>query len=178
MRPTLTLLTAMLIVAAMPAAADAAGTAQPPSAGLQASGAERGREADLVEELAGDAQGRGEYVYVARRMARQREIPAEKDQAQEFHKAYVAFDIADTRMLSWEFCTPDYVMGALIIDPTLELTDSSVNEELHEEGYPALTAQNRYHAIQFATGVDARVVPRPILVPGWRQGRPTTMRYI
>jgi hypothetical protein len=93
-------------------------------------------------------------------MAKQRAIAAAEDQALGFSKAHVGFDVVDTRMLSYEFCTPDYVMGALIVDPTLKLADASADQAGHEAGYPGLTAQNRYHAIQFATGLDAHVVPQ------------------
>lgn len=115
---------------------------------------------ELVEELAADPGSRGEYVYVARRVAKQRAVPALDAQEKESKLSFWAFDVTDTRMLSYEFCTPDYVLGALVVDPTLKMTDSDTDQKAHEEGYLGLTSQNRYHAIQFATGVDARVVPQ------------------
>jgi len=51
-------------------------------------------------------------------------------------------------------------MGALIVDPTLELVESSDGKDGRAPGYPGLTAQNRYQAIQFATDAGARVVPQ------------------
>lgn len=66
------------------------------------------------------------------------------------------------RMISYDHCTPDYVMGSLMIDPTLPQAGSHdyLKGKDLEEGYPALTAQNRYHCIVFASDVNARVVPQ------------------
>jgi len=114
---------------------------------------------DLVGELADDAQGRGEYVYVARRLAKQCAMPAAAAPIREPNSPWVPFDVTDTRMLSYEYCTPDYVMGALLIDPLLKLGNSHTDKDL-DECYPALTSQNQYCAIQFASGVDARIVPQ------------------
>jgi hypothetical protein len=50
-------------------------------------------------------------------------------------------------------------MGSLIVDPTLPFSKGSDGEK-SQEGYPGLTAQNRYYAIQFATDYNARVVPQ------------------
>ena len=115
---------------------------------------------NLVKDIADDAAGRGEYVFLARRLSRQRAMAA-KDVPVTYSPWY-AFDNTDSRMLSYEFCTPDVVMGALIVDPTEKFVDSThyLSGKDLEPGYPALTAQNRYQAIQFATDRDARVVPQ------------------
>ncbi len=114
---------------------------------------------DLVEALAGDARGRGEYVYVARRLSKQRGMPKDAALIKATFTPWVPFDVTDTRMLSYEFCTPDYVMGVLLIDPLLKLGNSHTDKDL-DECYPALTSQNQYFAIQFATEVEARIVPQ------------------
>jgi len=119
----------------------------------------RYRPDSLVADIAGDAGARGEYVYVARRVARQRAAPAAEALVRKPNTPWYALDTADTRMLSYEFCTPDFVMGSLIVDPTLDDVPSQTDKDL-TGGYPALTAQNRHHCIQFATGLDSRVVPQ------------------
>jgi hypothetical protein len=65
-------------------------------------------------------------------------------------------------MIGYDYCTPDYVMGSLMIDPTLPRVSSHLYQEGEDlpEGYPALTSQNRYHGIVFASDVNARVVPQ------------------
>ena len=115
---------------------------------------------DVIMDIAKDVEGRGEYVYVTRRVAKQRRTAA-KDVPVTYSPWY-ALDCEDPRMLGYDYCTPDYVMGSLIIDPTLPRVSSHLylkGQDL-EEGYPPLTAQNRYHAIVFATDVNARVVPQ------------------
>jgi hypothetical protein len=115
---------------------------------------------DVIMDLATDTQTRGQYVYIARRIAKQRHAKAGDVPVK--YSPWYAFDPADPRMLGYDYCTPDYVMGSLIIDPTLGQVDSRTylkGEDL-EQGYPALTTQNRYHAIIFASDVNARVVPQ------------------
>lgn len=115
---------------------------------------------DVVIDLALDVEGRGEYTYLSRRIAKQRRIAA-KD-VPVTHSPWYELDGDDPRMLSYDHCTPDYVMGSLMIDPTLPQARSHFylgGKDL-EEGYPALTAQNRYHCIVFASDVNARVVPQ------------------
>lgn len=119
----------------------------------------RYRPDSLIADIAGDARERGEYVYVARRVAKQRAAPAAEALIRKPNTPWYPFDTVDTRMLSYEFCTPDYVMGTLVVDPAMECVSSQTNQDL-QAGYPALTAQNRHHCIQFATGPDARVVPQ------------------
>jgi hypothetical protein len=114
----------------------------------------------LVEDLITDAAGRGEYVFVARRLSRQRSMAAKDVPVNDAH--WYAFDVEDSRALSYEFCTPDVVIGAFIVDPTVPVTDSArylAGRDL-TPGYTTLTSQNQYQCIQFATGRDARVVPQ------------------
>ena len=115
---------------------------------------------DVIMDIAKDAAGRGEYVYVTRRIAKQRRTAAEDVPVT--YSPWYAFDCEDPRMLGYDYCTPDYVMGSLVIDPTLPRVSSHTyldGKDL-KEGYPPLTSQNRYHAIVFAADVNARVVPQ------------------
>ena len=112
---------------------------------------------DIIMDIAQDIQARGEYTYLARRISKQKEMPAKDIPVTS--SGWFAFDPNDPRMIGYDYCTPDYVMGSLIIDPTLPRVESWVGSDL-EEGYPALTSQNRYHAIVFSNDINARVVPQ------------------
>jgi hypothetical protein len=115
---------------------------------------------DVIMDLAKDVEGRGEYTYIARRVAKQKRTAA-KD-VPVTSSPWYPLDSNDPRMLSYDYCTPDFVMGSLIIDPTLPQASSHDYLKGNDigEGYPSLTAQNRYHAIVFASDVNARVVPQ------------------
>ena len=117
----------------------------------------RYRLPDVIMNIAQDVEGRGEYTYVARRISKQQEMPAKDIPVTS--SGWFAFDPDDPRMIGYDYCTPDYVMGSLLIDPTLPRVESWVGSDL-EEGYPALTSQNRYHAIVFSSNINARVVPQ------------------
>jgi hypothetical protein len=115
---------------------------------------------DVIMDIAKDVEGRGEYVYVARRIAKQHPMAAKEVPVT--HSPWYAFDSNDPRMLGYDYCTPDYVMGSLIIDPTLPMVASHTylqGKDL-KEGYPNLNSQNRYHGIVFASDINARVVPQ------------------
>jgi hypothetical protein len=112
---------------------------------------------DVIMDIATDAEGRGEYTYVTRRMSKQKQMATEDIPVRS--TGWYAFDPEDPRMVGYDYCTPDYVMGSLLIDPQLPRVDSRADQGL-EEGYPALTSQNRYHAIVFASNINARVVPQ------------------
>lgn len=120
----------------------------------------RYRLPDVIMDLATDVAGRGEYTYVSRRVAKQQRMPA--SDVPVTSSPWYALDADDPRMLGYDHCTPDYVMGSLIIDPTLPLVSSHVYLQAKDldEGYPAQTSQNRYHGIVFATDCNARVVPQ------------------
>ena len=133
---------------------------------------------DVIMDIALDVEGRGEYTYVARRVAKQHRMAA-KDVPVKFSPWY-ALDCEDPRMLGYDYCTPDYVMGSLLIDPTLPGVDSHgyLEGKDLEEGYPALTAQNRYHSIVFASDVNARVVPQCVgLGNGKTYGQQQAIQY-
>ena len=115
---------------------------------------------DVIKDIANDAGGRGEYNYITRRIGKQRQMAA-KD-VPVTRSPWYAFDPEDPRMVSYDHCTPDYVMGSLMIDPTLPRVSSNDFLKGNDlaEGYPALTSQNRYHGITFGSDVNARVVPQ------------------
>ena len=115
---------------------------------------------NIIMDIAQDVEGRGEYTYVARRIAKQKQMLAKNIPVK--HAPWYALDPEDPRMIGYDYCTPDYVMGSLLIDPTLPRVSSHLYQEGQDlmEGYPALTSQNRYHGIVFASDVNARVVPQ------------------
>ena len=114
----------------------------------------------IIMDIAQDVEGRGEYTYVTRRVAKQKQILAKDIPVK--HAPWYALDPKDPRMIGYDYCTPDYVMGSLLIDPTLPRVSSHLYQEGQDllEGYPALTSQNRYHGIVFSSDVNARVVPQ------------------
>jgi len=115
---------------------------------------------EVIKDIASDAGDRGEYNYIVRRIGKQRQMAA-KD-VPVTRSPWYAFDPEDPRMVSYDHCTPDYVMGSLMIDPTLPRVNSHdyLKGKDLAEGYPALTSQNRYHGITFGSDVNARVVPQ------------------
>jgi len=115
---------------------------------------------DVIMDIAQDIEGRGEYTYIARRIAKQKSMKAKDIPVK--HSPWYAFEPTDPRMIGYDYCTPDYVMGSLMIDPRLPRVSSHLYQEGEDlpEGYPALTSQNRYHGIVFASEVNARVVPQ------------------
>ena len=114
----------------------------------------------IIMDIAQDVEGRGEYTYVARRIAKQKQMLAKNIPVK--HAPWYALDPEDPRMIGYDYCTPDYVMGSLLIDPSLPRVSSHLYKDGKDlpEGYPALTSQNRYHGIVFASDVNARVVPQ------------------
>ena len=81
-------------------------------------------------DIAQDVQARGEYTYLARRISKQKEMPAKDIPVTS--SGWFAFDPNDPRMIGYDYCTPDYVMGSLIIDPTLPRVESWVGSDLEE----------------------------------------------
>ena len=112
---------------------------------------------DVIMDIALDVDGRGEYTYIARRISKQKKFSA--GDIPVTSAGWYVFDSSDPRMIGYDYCTPDYIMGSLLIDPILPRVESRVGSDL-EEGYPALTSQNRYHAIVFFSDINARVVPQ------------------
>ena len=100
---------------------------------------------DVIMDIALDVDGRGEYTTLPKDFQAKEfsagDIPVTSD-------GWYAFDSSDPRMIGYDYCTPDYIMGSLLIDPILPRVESRVGSDL-EARYPALTCQNRYHAIVF-----------------------------
>jgi hypothetical protein len=116
----------------------------------------------IIRDMADDRQELGEFVYMAVRPAKQRALPLQEIPV--WYDPYYSYDRDDPRMLSYEYCTPDFIMGCLVIDPTLPLVPSHLyytdRRQGNREGYPALSTQNRYQSIIFPTDSTARVLPQ------------------
>lgn len=121
-------------------------------------GVSKYRVPDIIKDIAHDTEGKGEYVYVGKRPGRVEPIPF--NEVPVWWSPWYNLTDVDTRMLAYDYCTPDYVMGSLLIDPTLG--NVSAHDYLRKNdmgaGYTALTGQNRYQAIVFPSG--ARIVPQ------------------
>lgn len=133
------------------------------------------RAPELIREIAQDRAGKGEYAYQAKRPGRQAPIPAAEVPVD--WGPWYNFDPVDTRLLAYDYCTPDYVMGCLVLDPRLPMVSSRTyldGSDL-DQGYPALTAQNLFTSIVFATGPDARVVPQ--CLPDSDSNQKTYLQY-
>lgn len=117
---------------------------------------------DVIIDIAKDAEGKGEYSYQGKRPGRQKAIPAAEVPV--WWSPWYNYDPVDTRMLAYDYCTPDYAIGCLFIDPTLP--PATAHEYLQgkdlEEGYAGLSGQNRYTSIVFSTDKNARVVPQSL----------------
>lgn len=98
----------------------------------------------VIQDIAKDHVGKGEYVYVGKRFAKVR--PSQRD-------GWDDFEPVDTRALAYDYVTPDFVMGSLLLDPTLTTTRE-------QGGYSPLFTQNMLISIIFATNLDARICPR------------------
>ena len=77
---------------------------------------------NIIMDIAVDIEGRGEYTYVARRISKQKQMLAKDIPVK--HAPWYALDPEDPRMIGYDYCTPDYVMGSLLIDPTLPRVSS------------------------------------------------------
>ncbi len=118
------------------------------------------RVPELIKDIANDVAGRGEYSYTGKRLGKQKHM--EFTDVPLWWSPWYNFDPIDTRMLAYDYCTPDYVMGCLMIDPTLPLVGSHDYLRVRDlqEGYAGLAAQNMYTAIVFSSDLNARVVPQ------------------
>ena len=124
---------------------------------------------DVVIDLALDEAGRGDYVYESLRPAKM-VYPASKDRPPLEEGCWYELDTDDPRMVRYNYCTPDYILGSIWVDPHLG-TGYRVDAEL-EAGllrrpgryplstYAAVSSQNRWQGIIFATDVNARVFPQ------------------
>jgi hypothetical protein len=114
----------------------------------------------LITDLAHDPQGRGEYVYISRRPGRM--TAPEAFPSLGGHPCWYFMDAEDSRLVRYTWCTPDHVMGCFLVDPLLgestRVTAGAVDEAQGQ--YAAISGQNRWQGIVFATGTDARIFPQ------------------
>ena len=116
---------------------------------------------DLVIDLALNPEERGEYVYKALRPGKMvRPVPADLPSLEK--GMWYVMDSEDQRLLRYDYCTPDYIMGSWWMDPRLG-TAFRVSPELDYaplDNYAAISAQNRWQGVIFATHANARVFPQ------------------
>jgi hypothetical protein len=113
-----------------------------------------------VRELALHPEKRGEYAYISRRpgrMAHVDPLPPYDNQSCWYHLAD-----AESRLLRYSWCTPDHILGSYTLDPAL-LADFQIypNEPQRAAAhYAAISTQNLWQGLIFATGPDARIFPQ------------------
>lgn len=101
---------------------------------------------DVIVDLALSEKERGEYVYTSLR-------PAKLERTEDQRITY-PMDGSDPHMLRYSYCTPDYIIGSLWVDP--------------ETPYAAISSQNRWQGIIFPTHANARIYPQCV---GLRNGK-------
>jgi len=115
----------------------------------------------LVIDLALNPEERGEYVYKSLRPGKMvRPVPADLPSLEK--GMWYVMDSQDQRLLRYDYCTPDYIMGSWWMDPLLG-TAFRVSPELDYaplDNYAAISAQNRWQGVIFATHPNARVFPQ------------------
>lgn len=115
---------------------------------------------DVVIDLALSDTRRGEYVYRSLRPARMRfDVP---DAPPLLPDIWYVMDHRDPHMVRYDYCTPDYILGTLWVDPrfgTAYRPDEQEPQAL-PGAYAAISSQNRWQGIIFATHADARVFPQ------------------
>lgn len=114
----------------------------------------------LVAALARDAPGRGQYAYVSRRPGRMTAPPALPPLGG--HPCWYFMDCRDSRLVRYTWCTPGHVMGCFLVDPALKesTTVEAGKPDQAEAHYAAISGQNRWQGIVFATDPDARIFPQ------------------
>ena len=114
----------------------------------------------VVTNLARDAVGRGEYVYVSRRPGRM--TAPEQLPSLGGHSCWYFMDHEDSRLVRYTWYTPDHVMGCFLVDP--HLTESTQVQagaiEKAQGRYAAISGQNRWQGVVFATDPEARIFPQ------------------
>ncbi len=114
----------------------------------------------VVADLAHDSVGRGEYVYISRRPGRM--TAPEALPSLGGHPCWYFMDPHDSRLVRYTWCTPDHIMGCFLVDPLLkESTRVTAGETEEAQGlYAAISGQNRWQGIVFATRPEARIFPQ------------------
>jgi len=103
----------------------------------------RYRLPDVVIDLALSDDERGDYVYQSMRPSKVTKPPESRPNEL---AGYWMDGGGAGHMLRYSYCTPDYIMGSWMLDPTLD--------------YAAINTQNRWQGIIFATDMQARVFPQ------------------
>ncbi len=101
---------------------------------------------DVIIDLMLSEVERGEYTYTSLR-------PAKLESVEDAQITY-PMDGNDPHMLRYSYCTPDFIMGSLWVDPEIQ--------------YAAISTQNRWQGIIFPTHINARVFPQCV---GLRNGK-------
>jgi len=114
----------------------------------------------VVADIALDPDSRGEYAYISRRPGRMTApdtLPSVGG-----HPCWYFMDSADSRLVRYTWCTPDHIMGSFRVDPKLVVSTrvEAGNREKAEGRYAAISGQNRWQGVVFATGPGARVFPQ------------------
>lgn len=116
---------------------------------------------DLVIDLALNPEERDEYVYKTLRPGKMvRPVPADLPSLEK--GMWYVMDSEDQRLLRYDYCTPDYILGSWWMDPRLG-TAFRVSPHLDYaplDNYAAISAQNRWQGVIFATHPNARVFPQ------------------
>jgi len=114
----------------------------------------------LVADLALNPGQRGEYVYVSRRPGRMTAPAALPDLGG--HPCHYFMDSESPRLVRYTWCTPDHVMGSFLVDPRLTVLSQveAGHAEEAERAYAAISGQNRWQGVVFATDPEARIFPQ------------------
>jgi hypothetical protein len=116
---------------------------------------------DVVVDIALDQAGRGAYVYRSLRPARMLRATEVKDSPPLLDGTWYHMDPKDPRMVRYSYCTPDYIMGSLWVDPSFTTTFRlEPGDVAGEEHYAAINSQSRWQGIVFSTGPNSRVFPQ------------------
>ncbi|MCA9426149.1 MAG: hypothetical protein KC994_13800 [Candidatus Omnitrophica bacterium] len=120
---------------------------------------------ELVKDLALSPEDRGEYAVVSQSPGKMKsldEIPPYGG-----HSCWYSMDSKDPRLVRYTWCTPDHIMGSFWVDPSLavEFNIHPDQPERADNSYPAISAQNRWQGIVFATDPDARIFPQCVGKP-------------
>jgi len=120
----------------------------------------RYRLPQIIADIALSTAQRGEYVYVSRRPGKMTGIEVLPPVGG--HPCWYFLDRSDPRLVRYDWCTPDHVIGSFFVDPELKECSFVLPDRpgKAEREYAALSAQNRWQGIVFATGEDARVYPQ------------------
>jgi hypothetical protein len=120
---------------------------------------------EVVRALALNPEARGEYAYVSRRPAKMTSVETLPPLGE--HGTRYAMAPKDSQLVRYSWCTPNYIMGSFLTDPTL-CEGFAVDPEIPNENraqYAAINAQNRWQGIVFDTDPDARIFPQCVGTP-------------